>query len=58
MQISPGLSSYEHDPEAAALSLKPLLQNAEAVVPAELRAQTPVRLGVTTCLPYLLPTNQ
>ncbi|KAL0398078.1 UNVERIFIED_CONTAM: Apyrase [Sesamum radiatum] len=46
LSISPGLSSYEHDPEAAALSLKPLLQSAEAVVPAELRAQTPLRLGL------------
>ncbi|KAL2244492.1 UNVERIFIED_CONTAM: Apyrase [Sesamum indicum] len=56
LSISPGLSSYEHDPEAAALSLKPLLQNAEAVVPAELRAQTPVRLGATAGL-RLLPGN-
>ncbi|KAL0442288.1 UNVERIFIED_CONTAM: Apyrase [Sesamum latifolium] len=56
LSISPGLSSYEHDPDAAALSLKPLLQSAEAVVPAELRAQTPVRLGATAGL-RLLPGN-
>ncbi|KAK4440387.1 Apyrase [Sesamum alatum] len=56
LSTSPGLSSYEHDPEAAALSLKPLLQNAVAVVPAELRAQTPVRLGATAGL-RLLPGN-
>ncbi|KAL0352638.1 UNVERIFIED_CONTAM: putative apyrase 1 [Sesamum angustifolium] len=56
LQITPGLSSYEHDPEAAALSLKPLLQSAEAVIPADLRAQTPVRLGATAGL-RLLPGN-
>ncbi|KAL0363779.1 UNVERIFIED_CONTAM: putative apyrase 1 [Sesamum calycinum] len=56
LAITPGLSSYEHDPEAAALSLKPLLQSAEAVIPADLRAQTPVRLGATAGL-RLLPGN-
>ncbi|KAK4399570.1 Apyrase [Sesamum angolense] len=56
LAITPGLSSYEHDPDAAALSLKPLLQSAEAVIPADLRAQTPVRLGATAGL-RLLPGN-
>ena len=46
MQTNPGLSSYADDPQAAALSLKPLLQEGQAVVPEELRPQTPVKLGV------------
>ena len=47
MQTTPGLSSYADDPTAAAQSLKTLLENAEAIVPEELRANTPVLVGVS-----------
>lgn len=52
MQITPGLSSYADDPKAAADSLRPLLDQAEAVVPQELRSTTPLKLGVS--LSYLI----
>lgn len=47
MQLKPGLSAYAKDPKAAALSLEELLQKAEAVVPRELRGNTPVKVGVS-----------
>lgn len=47
MQTTPGLSSYEENPRAGAESLKPLLQQAEAVVPQTLRPTTPLKLGVS-----------
>ncbi|PIN13710.1 Nucleoside phosphatase [Handroanthus impetiginosus] len=53
LATSPGLSSYADDPDAAAQSLKPLLDQAEAVVPQELRPQTPVRVGATAGLRQL-----
>ncbi|XP_057811985.1 apyrase-like [Salvia miltiorrhiza] len=52
--IKPGLSSYETDPKAGAESLRPLLDQAEAAVPQELRSTTPLRLGATAGL-RLLP---
>ncbi|KAL2320436.1 hypothetical protein Fmac_029405 [Flemingia macrophylla] len=52
-KISPGLSSYEDDPEEAAETLIPLLEEAESLVPEELRANTPVRLGATAGLRLL-----
>ncbi|WVZ56803.1 hypothetical protein U9M48_007283 [Paspalum notatum var. saurae] len=49
-QENPGLSYYAKDPQKAAESLISLLEEAEKVVPAELRAQTPVRVGATAGL--------
>jgi apyrase len=45
LQIKPGLSHYANDPREAAESLVSLLDDAKRVVPAELRDQTPVRVG-------------
>lgn len=47
LQLKPGLSAYAKDPKAAANSLQPLLEKAEAVVPQELRSKTVVRVGVS-----------
>ena len=44
--MKPGLSSYASNPEGAAKSVMALLKKAEAVVPKEYQASTPVRLGV------------
>jgi hypothetical protein len=47
LQTKPGLSAYAKDPQEAAESLVSLLEEAEKVVPAKLREQTPVRVGVS-----------
>lgn len=52
-QIKPGLSAYASNPEAAANSLKSLLEAAESVVPTSLRSNTPIKLGVRLTI-YLL----
>ena len=46
-QKKPGLSAYAADPRKAAESLVSLIEEAKQVVPAELRDQTPVRVGVS-----------
>ncbi|KAL8508688.1 hypothetical protein ACS0TY_019077 [Phlomoides rotata] len=53
LATTPGLSAYESDPKAAAESLRPLLEQAEAVVPQTLRPTTPLRLGATAGLRML-----
>jgi apyrase len=50
VQKKPGLSAYASDPREAAESLVSLLDEAKRVVPAELRDQTPVRVGATAGL--------
>lgn len=57
LATSPGLSSYENDPKGGAESLKPLLQQAEAIVPNPSRPYTPLRLGATAGLRQLPPNS-
>jgi len=47
------LSAYGDNPEQAAKSLIPLLEQAESVVPEDQRAKTPVRLGVSFLVYFL-----
>ncbi|PNT06832.2 hypothetical protein POPTR_013G053700v4 [Populus trichocarpa] len=48
--VKPGLSAYADDPQAAAESLVPLLEEAERAVPQAWRPETPVRVGATAGL--------
>ncbi|KAM0883967.1 hypothetical protein ACQ4PT_031292 [Festuca glaucescens] len=50
VQKKPGLSAYAKDPREAAESLVSLIEKAKQVIPAELRDQTPVRVGATAGL--------
>ncbi|XLR69383.1 hypothetical protein HN51_016483 [Arachis hypogaea] len=51
-KIKPGLSAYADNPEEAAESLIPLLDEAQNIIPPQFQPKTPLRLGVT--LNYLL----
>ncbi|OVA12610.1 Nucleoside phosphatase GDA1/CD39 [Macleaya cordata] len=53
VQKKPGLSAYANDPRQAAESLQSLLEQAENVIPQELRSKTPVRVGATAGLRQL-----
>ena len=46
------MSAYANDPREAANSLQTLLDQAQAVVPKDLRAKTPVRVGVS-CVSFV-----
>ncbi|KAG5100991.1 hypothetical protein JHK82_046043 [Glycine max] len=50
VQKKPGLSAFAKNPKQAAESLVSLLEEAESVVPRELRSKTPVRVGATAGL--------
>jgi apyrase len=52
-KIQPGLSAYADNPEQAAKSLIPLLEQAENVVPEDFHSKTPIRLGATAGLRLL-----
>lgn len=52
-QSKPGLSAHATDPKAAADSLLPLLEKAEAAVPRDMRQTTPVKVGATAGLRQL-----
>ncbi|KAI8971394.1 nucleoside phosphatase GDA1/CD39 [Pilobolus umbonatus] len=52
-QTIPGLSAYAQDPDQAALSLDPLLKDAEKAIPEQLHSRTPIALKATAGLRLL-----
>lgn len=56
-QLKPGLSAYADDPEAAASSLKPLLDVALSSVPKPFQSSTSIMVGATAGL-RLLPDGK
>ncbi|XP_075628430.1 ectonucleoside triphosphate diphosphohydrolase 8 [Balearica regulorum gibbericeps] len=53
----PGISSYADDPAGAGASLKPCLDKAMKIVPAEQQRQTPTYLGATAGMRLLREQN-
>ncbi|NWI55803.1 ENTP8 diphosphohydrolase, partial [Calyptomena viridis] len=53
----PGISSYGDDPPGAGTSLKPCLDKAMEIVPAEQQRETPVYLGATAGMRLLRKQN-
>jgi len=56
-EVKPGLSSFAADPAAGADTIQDLVDTAKALVPENLRAQTPISLKATAGL-RLLPQDQ
>lgn len=57
MHSEPGLSDFAKDPRKGAESLRPMLEEALRVIPAEQHSTTPLRLGATAGL-RLLPGDE
>ena len=56
-QLKPGLSAYSEDPDAAASSLKPLLEVAMSSIPKSFQSSTSIMVGATAGL-RLLPDGK